>query len=484
MTTLEQQLQKLTEDQNAAIDRLVAEAEFTAAALVATDPGGGKTRVAVSVLKRLGYRCVLVLGPDSTEGSWRKELQRQEVGLPFIRVRSADDAAPMDWGTEGVYFLSKQMLTRLSEVSWSDERGKRRFKTTNVLETWKPEMVINDEAHEGGTSGKTVTWRALKKLKPKTIGGRYLLSLSGTPEGSSFEGAHRVTYWLWGDSESTWVDSSIDVWRRKWCLLSDKYNPHSRGYPVIGEKEPGTYYRSLPCVLSWDVPQIPVDDQIIEVDLYPSQRKAYDDLERNMVAWVNDSMVTADLPVVQRIRMRQATLGLFSVDENGDIVFDLDCESSKIDAMFSVLDEDFNNERAVLFTDSRKFGEVVVHRLSKAGKRVAFWRGQLSTKKKDEIKEQFQKGEYDYVVMVVSAGGTGTDGLQEACNNVLYLSSDDSWVRMKQSKARIARVGVSGTVRIRRLMARGTMDMGIRSRELQRAIEAKKRLLALAKKKS
>lgn len=480
---LEQQLQKLTEDQNAAIERLVAEGDFTAAALVATEPGGGKTRVAVSVVKQLGYQCVLILAPDSTEQSWRKELLRQEVDLPFTRVRKAEDAQPMDWGTPGVYFMSKQLLTRLSEISWKDERGKRRFKTTNILESWNPEMVINDEAHEGGTSGTTVTWRALKKLKPENVGDRYLLSLSGTPEGKSFEGAHRVTMWLWGDRESTWVDNSLDVWRRKWCLFSEKYNPHARGYDVVGEKEPGAYYRSLPCVLSWEVPYIPVDDQIIEVDLHPSQRKAYDDLEKNMIAWVKDSMVTTDLPVVQRIRMRQATLGLFSVSDDGEITFSEDCESSKIDMMFSVLADDFGGEPAVLFTDSRKFGEVVVKRLSASGKRVAFWAGGLSTKKKDAILTDFNEGSYDYVLMVVSAGGTGTDGLQEACNNVLYLSSDDSWVKMKQSKARVARVGVTGTVRIRRLIARDTYDAGIRSKELQNAIAAKKRLLALSKKR-
>lgn len=488
MTTppLEEQLAKLTRDQEEAIDRLVAEAMFSNAALVATDPGGGKTRVAVSVLKRLGKQCVLILGPDSTDKSWRKELERQGIDLPVTRLRTREDADALVYGVPGVYFATKQLLVRWSEdVAFVERGGKRRrtFKTTGLIESFSPDMVINDEAHEGGTSGTTVTWRMLKKLKPQNPQDRYLLSLSGTPEGSNFVGAHRVTLWLWGDKESTWVDNSVEVWKRKWCVT--EFDPFNKtALKVLGEQEPGAYYQSLPCVLTWDVPSVPVDDRVVDVELYPAQREAYDSMKKFMIAWIGDEMLTTKFPIAQRTRMRQATLGMFSLSSEGEVTFDKDCESSKIDVMLSrILPQDFEGEPAVIFTNSRSFGEVLVYRLESAGYTVGFWSGGLSTKKKDALLEAFQAGSIQYIVMVISAGGTGTDGLQAATRNMLYMSSDDSWVKQKQSKARVARIGgVGGTVRIRRLIATNTLDSGILDREIESAVAAKKRLLALQKK--
>jgi SNF2 family DNA or RNA helicase len=140
--------------------------------------------------------------------------------------------------------------------------------------------------------------------------------------------------------------------------------------------------------------------------------------------------------------------------------------------MFDVLQNDFDNEPALILTDSRKFADVVVARLDGA---VA-WHGEVSQKDREVAKQKFMAGEVKYLVAVISAIAEGVDGLQHATRNVLWMSRSDNRILNEQAMARVYRQGQSRQVRSREIVAVDTYDLGVLSSQIIKAIEMNKTL--------
>ena len=428
-------------------------------ALNGSTMGAGKTLIAVEVAKRLGSQTILVIAPLGTRVGWEVTFSRQGVTLPFRWINSTKSGKEnMDlWMQQdsGIYFVGTEYFVR---QGWS--AGKR-------TATWsmRPDLVMFDEAHRG-QNRKSKTHKTLKQ-----VDGWFKLSMSGTPTGNSFDGAWAVTKWLWPDR----IHNSFYAWVDEWCETTyDKFAPGNR--KVVGERVPGEFFNSLPCYVRIESEiGVDVDESEIYVELSSKQRAAYDALERDMVAWIGDNPLIVEFPITQRIRLRQATLGLFSVDEFGEVSFALDCQSSKIDAMFTALAEDFDDEPVLILTDSRKFADVVVARInaSSAG-RASAWHGHVTQQEREKTKSDFIEGATKYVVAVTSAIAEGVDGLQHATRNILWLSRSDNRILNEQAMARVHRQGQTRMVRSREIIAVDTYDSGILSEQFNKALKMNK----------
>lgn len=504
---------ELDAEQRSAVDKLVS--NKSGGALIAADMGTGKTVIAVEYLKAVSAQTVLLIIPvqtmgeplteDSTyEDGWWGTAMRQQLPLDFKRIDSTapglKNLADLQWSVPGLYAVGHEMFVRMA---WErklrhDRKGNPKQKWDKKKQEWVPDIVtvntevwdvdvdviIFDEVHRTA-NGMSRTFKTLDGVGKNHVGapraGRDRIGMSGTYEGNSFDGAWAVTKWIW----PTRIDDSIFLWRAKWAKVEyDHFKPHNQN--VIGELSPGAYVSWLPCYVYIESKlDIEVDDRIFEVELHPEQRKAYDDIEKRMVAWIEDNPLVVKFPTTKRVRLRQVTLGLptiiETVDKNGaqdfDVEFDLDCLSSKIDAMPKILEEFFDGEPALIFTDSQKFARVVAHRLNKLyGDGTAReWSGKVSRKTRDQDKQDFLNGDYKYFVAVIKAVGTGTNGLQYATRNMLYLSDDDSMIDGKQSFKRTHRRGQEKNVRVARLHAVDTIDSGQYSKLMQAALEANKR---------
>ena len=446
-----------TEEQEQAIRKMVA--ELTCAALNGSTMGAGKTLKAVEVVKRLKAETVLLIAPLGTRLGWQVTFQRQGVDIPFRWINSSKDGkqALVDYQIQkpGVYFVGVEYFVRLG---WD---GKVRSKTWNT----PVNVVLFDEAHRA-QNRNSKTYKTLIGLRTG-----YKLAMSGTPTGNSFEGAWAVTRWLWPDL----IEKSYHNWVSVWCdTVYDHFAPGNR--KVVGEKRPGAFFNYLPCYVRIQSElDVELTRDIRYVELSAPQRKAYEQLERNMITWVEGNPLVVEFPITLRARLRQATLGMFSVDEDGEVTFDNDCKSSKIDAMFDILHNDWDDEPALILTDSRKFADVVVHRL---GERAAAWHGNVSQEERERRKKAFIDGDLDYLVAVTSAIAEGVDGLQHGTRNILWLSRSDNRLLNEQAMARIMRRGQEQRVRSIELVALDTYDSGVLSSQLKDAVEMNKILKA------
>lgn len=443
-----------TAEQAKAIAKIVAEP--TRAALNGSTMGAGKTLIAVEVAKGLGAETILLIAPLGTRLGWKVTFERQGVDLPFKWISSSKDGkqarSDWDWQLPGIYFVGVEYFARLG---W--EGNKVRSKTWAKV----PDLVLFDEVHRAQN-------RASKTFKTlKQVTGKFKMAMSGTPTGNKFDGAWAVAKWLWTDK----VSNSYWEWVDAYCAVQyDHFAPNNK--KIVGEKIPGAFFNSLPCYVRIESElDVSLEEDIRYVELSAVQRKAYDQLEKSMITWVEGNPLVVEFPITLRARLRQASLGMFSVDADGEVTFDLDCKSSKIDAMLEILRDEWDGEPALILTDSRKFADVVVHRL---GDRARAWHGNVSQAQREDRKKAFIDGNLDYLVAVTSAIAEGVDGLQHATRNVLWLSRSDNRLLNEQAMARVMRQGQTEHVRSVEIIALDTYDGGVLSSQLQGAIEMNK----------
>jgi hypothetical protein len=443
-----------TPEQEEAIVKMVWES--SGAVLNASTMGAGKTVKGVEVVRRRGDKIVLLIAPLGTRLGWKTTFERQGVTLPFRWLNSTKEGkinfALWMEGVDGIYFVGTEYFVRLG---W---KGRAR---TNVWAK-KPDIVLFDEAHRS-QNRHSKTYKTLKQIKaPMKI------SMSGTPTGNSFGGAYAVTKWLWPDT----IENSFYVWRDRWCETEYDYFDPS-GKKVIGEKNPGAFFNALPCYIRLES-ELDVDlvEEQVLVELSSTQRRAYDKLEKDMILWVEENPLIVEFPVTLRTRLRQATLGMFSVTDEGEVIFKNDCKSTKIEALEDILKNRIDDESALILTDSKKFANVICARIPGC----VPWHGDISQAQRQKYKEQFISGEAKYVVAVISAIAEGVDGLQHATRNIVWASRSDNRILNEQAMKRVHRQGQIRQVRSFDIVALETYDSGVISAQLQKALEMNRTL--------
>jgi len=386
----------------------------------------------------------LVVGPLNTFWGWWDTIQRQnDYKQTISKINSTKEGRAayenLKAGVPGWYFVGREYF-----------RTKEWFKII-------PDMVIIDECHFAQN-------RASKSFKVlKTLKAGYKLSLSGTPSGNKFDGFWAVSRYLWNDTNV--VDKSYWKWVEKFARTA--YSPFA-GVEVQGEKIPGNFVKSLPCYIRLEPNHnLEVVQEVRYVDLVPAQRRIYDKFERDLVVFLEDNPMIAEVPIAARIRLRQITLAVPSIGENDEIFFAEDAVSTKFKALQEILD-DIPDEPVLILTDSQKYAKIVAQRL---GDQAFEWSGQASQVKREEAKAAFLNSELQYIVAVIPAIAEGVDGLQDVCSTIVWLSHSDNNLMNQPVVDRIRRRGLKQVVKIYGLLDRDTYDEGQLSNLVERQLQ-------------
>ena len=445
-------LPRLTPDANQekAIKKMVAEP--TKAALNASLMGTGKTLMATEVALRLNAKSVLIIAPLNTYWGWHDTIQRQTE-------YTANGLHKIDSSTKG-----REAFRSLSESASGWYFVGREYFRTKEWHKIVPDIVLVDECH-------FMQNRASKGFKvAKTLKAGFKLSMSGTPFGNRFEGFWAVTRFLWPDDKI--VQRSFWKWVEKWALTA--YNPFSN-VEITGEKIPGAFANSLPCYVRLE-PDYSIDvvHEVRYVDLVPAQRKIYQKFQKDLVVWLQDNPLIAEVPIAARIRLRQMTLAVPSLTEDDQVYFEEGAVSTKYQALVEIIDDN-PSEKMLILTDSQKYARLVTNRLNaKYGADCAFeWSGQANQSQREEAKQEFISGDRRFIVAVIPAIAEGVDGLQDACRTVVWLSHSDSNILNQQVLDRIRRRGQKEVVQVFDIVARDTYDEGQLDTLLQRELDSR-----------
>ena len=435
------------------------------AGLIGSEMGTGKTLEAIAIDKAWyaeahkaepkKHHKTLIVAPLNTFSSWLDKLEQQvpDVDVMVIDRKNRQPFIDAIRFNRADIFLMHYDALRL---------------IVKDLQHVTFNTIIADEVHRISNRKATVTM-SLKKLK--TV---HKLGLSGTASGDKPENLWSILNWLWPSFyKSYWK------FRAHYCVEEMVTRGASQYRQITGVKNAAALRRQIDpwyvrhlkrekcCehhpegVMNW-LPDKTYD--IVWVDLSPSQRRVYEQMRKNMVAWVGEheeSPLVASVVVAQLARLSQMTLATPEFDEDGKIKLSL--PSSKLDALKEILND--NPEKPfVVFTASRQMAYIVSDELERIGIRTDVLSGATRSDDRLTMVDRFQRGEFRVFVGVIQAAAEGIDGLQHVTDTAIFL--DRSWSTLKnmQAEDRLHRGGQKDTVQIIDIMTKGTLDLGRKQR--------------------
>jgi hypothetical protein len=283
--------------------------------------------------------------------------------------------------------------------------------------------------------------------------------------GSKLENQWTIAKQLWPDWMTMNQTEFIDEY------LTTEYDHFAFNKKrVVGEQWPGFFASTLPCYVALPPAIEKPEPERRYVDLTAPQRKLYDQIEESMVAEIEGDYLVVELPMHLRLRLLELSLGMFGIDKqevDGEIKttirFDEGAPSSKLDEVKSIM-RDYPGEHFIMLTHSQKFAE-------KAAKDLGGlpYTGKQTESQKEANKQAFMRGDVKVLVGTV-AMCESLDGLQKVCRNSIIISRPDISYKTEQFIGRIARRGQERPVNVWEIVARHTLDVGVLSDKIQKAL--------------
>ena len=406
------------------------------------------TLTATTLAVELGTEVNLVIAPQVTFEGWKEAVATQTEGqyeLQWMKKNTkAGKAAFGDYyaGKPGWYFITWQLM-----------RNGPLFDT-------HADMIIGDEIHEIQNKGGSA-----QNLMIGKINSTYRIGLSGTASGNKLEGIYGIISWLWPKKfKAYWP------WLKKHFLLAG----YGHALTPIREKKPGSVTSELPFFVRRlkknhyaDMIPAPKPTEEVYVDMTAEQRDIYEEFKATSGAWLgedeDDGFMYASHSIVKMMRLRELALGTPTMEMGEDFKwvtkFELDTKSAKLDELIKILESPENrDETFVVYTHSKKFIEVVVHRLNERGIKAEAFTGDLNYRQKRKVIDNF--GETFRVMVATQASiGTGTDGLQHRCSRMVILSRDVKMIVNEQAAERLYRPGQKLPVQTWEIIANDSNDL-------------------------
>lgn len=432
-------------------------------ALIKWDMGLGKTFGALERDRRLRARHdhpdepTLVCAPLQTHGQWADWIGRIYRHTPCIYSFSEDRELALKHlkhGDPGFYILHWELLRNVNPKYWAARELYPELLRTKFFH------VIADECHRV-KSRKAQQAKVLKKInhnsKSPTGFDGYRTGLTGTPITNRPPDLWSILNWLRPKEYSSYwaYDARYAIW-----VPVIRGSKQYREY--VGPKNeeelrrkirPFTVQRRKEDVL----PDLPARYfTTIKVDLSAAQRRAYDSMRKNMVAWIGeheDDPLIATAAVAKLMRLQQLAIAHASFDDEGNIT--LSEPSSKLDAVMEKLED--TEEQVVIFSQSKQAIKLLAARLSNQGISCSIFHGDVAQSQRRIELDRFKSGEARVFVATGQSGGEGLDGLQLAST---LIRIDRSWshARDDQEISRLDRAGQKSAVHVIDIVARDTVD--------------------------
>jgi hypothetical protein len=434
--------------------------------------GSGKTLVGVEAVLRSKAKFTLAVVPINTFGGWKKTFLRQSGGTVVPLVIDSSKQGKLNFETlaartPGVYLIGWE---RFRMFDWSN---------------MPLDFVIDDETHRQ-QNRRAGTHEAMMTTKHA----EYKLALSATPWGNHIQGAWATIRWLWYGRDDI-VGRNDSFWNWVTMHMTTTLDQYS-GKKVEGERVPGTVWDSLPSKSYFPSPfqEEPIIHEI-ECELTPYQRKVYKRFEEEAIVWLGADPLVAEIPAVERVRLREIALAVPSIKyewmkvpdkellnekfkwdrwemeqrDNGwyaykeVVYFEEDAKSGKADSIIEVLNDlhAAGPVPVLIFTHSRKFATMLTLRLQGKGFRARQFVGGMAKAEREWKLEAFGT-EYDIMVSTIGTVGEGTDGLQLVCNIEFWISLEDNRLLNTQAKGRLPRPGQTRPVQRYMFLAPNTIE--------------------------
>lgn len=272
--------------------------------------GTGKTCAAIQIMRQWFAQNkrvlrTLVLGPPIVVQNWKREFQQySRVGGEVICLEGAGKKRAQDISLyQG---QDKIFVTNYESLLMKD--------VFDQLEAWGPEVIVFDESHKL----KNISAKRTKQAIKLSDQAKYRLVLTGTPvlntpldlfaqfrvmDGGELFGKNffvfRAQYFA-DKNAGMPKDKHFPLWLPRPGAL-DELNKKIKPVSMVVKK--------ADCL---DLP--PLVRQEIAVELSKDQRKLYESMKKDFIAYVNDKACVANLAITKALRLQQIVSGFITLE--------------------------------------------------------------------------------------------------------------------------------------------------------------------------
>jgi SNF2 family DNA or RNA helicase len=408
-------------------------------ALIGDDMGLGKTHeaIALDLARRAQFPQLklktLIVCPLAMVSSWTKAWFQWSPDLRILPINNKDrsyflDALYDDF--HDVYICHwpvLRLLPELKDVKWFH--------------------IIADEAH-------AIQNRKSKQSEHlKAIPTGYKTALTGTPAFDKPDDLWSILNWLYPR-----------VWSSYWAYFNNHIMfSNLNGYrTILGVNNPEKlqadmshfYVRRRKEEVLKDLPEKYYTE--VRVDLHDKQRRAYNSMKNDMLAWIGQQEhlpVVAPVVIAQLTRLQQFACAFAEWDEDKQKMF-LSEPSSKLDAVMEIIES--TNQQVVVFSQFAQVIKLLAARLEKKGITCGKFIGATPAYERSKIISDFQDGKIQVFAGTIAAGGVGIT--LTAASTVIF--TDRSWSNALnlQAEDRLHRIGQKSAVQVIDIIADGTID--------------------------
>ncbi len=389
-------------------------------ACLADDMGLGKTiQVIALLLERAADGASLVIAPASVCGNWRNELNRFAPTLRPIMAwdEKADAMKAVHAAGPGDIVIAGYGLLVAREDSF-------------VARDWNGVVLDEAQAIKNETSKRA---HAAKKLHA-----RFRVAATGTPV------ENRLTeLWSISDFLNPGLLGKVDDFTRR-------FTSDGRATPALKRLVSPLVLRRLKGDVLEDLPE--KTEITLPIDLGKEERDGYETCRRlaleALSGGAGDNRISI-LAELTRLRRYCCHPSLVLGPEAR--------ESAKMDALVELLgDLRENRHRALVFSQFTDYLALVRRAVDDAGWTHLYLDGQTPAAERGRLVDAFQRGEGDFFLISLKAGGTGLN--LTAANYVILL--DPWWNPAVENQAadRVHRIGQKNPVTVYRLIAADTVE--------------------------
>ena len=483
-------------------------------ALLADEPGLGKTAQAIRALKRMQESGedvfpALIVCPNTLKKNWAREFTKwwPEVTTQVVRgtatqrkkqfdiaVESNIDIIIINWESLRSHSrlapYGSVALTRCSDCGGHDEsvslnRCEVHLRELNQIEF---KAVVADEIHRS----KDPKSKQTRALWSATGDADIRFALTGTPIAKDVVDLWSILHWLSPEnwpSKTKWIDRMIDTMLNAFgglLVLGVKPHMQEEFYKTVN---PHMRRMLKQKVLPW-LPEMVFERK--DVEMSTKQKKAYAQMRDTMMAELEDGeMVTAPSVLTQTTRLLQfaSSYAEVTVNENtGEEKALLSAPSCKVDALMDdIKNNDFGDDSVAVCAVSRQLIELLSAAMTKAGIEHGLVTGAQNEHERQRSIDQFQSGHTKWLLFTAQAGGVGIT--LTAARRLIMLQRPWSLVDHKQALDRVHRIGseIHDSIIVTDYVTEGTIEERVlqvletKADNFEQIVRDKEQLLALLK---
>jgi len=453
-------------------------------ALLADEPGLGKTAQAIRALKKMHDNGedifpVLIVCPNTLKRNWEREFDKwwPGVNVTVINGTATQRRAQFDQQSDVIIINWESLRTHSRLSSYGsmslarcvDCKGHDSRITPARCEVHPRELnniefkaVIADEIHRS----KDPKSKQTRALWSATGDADIRFALTGTPIANNVVDLWPILHWLspkeW-PSKSKWIDRMVDTMINAFggmIVLGVKAHMEEEFYAAINPR----MRRMLKSrVLPW-LPEVITERR--DVEMGTKQQKAYKQMLEHMITLLEREegtveSVVAPNPLTQTLRLLQfaSSYAEISVDETGEERLFLSDPSCKIDALMDdIKNGDFGDDSVAVCAVSRQLIDLLSARLTKEGIEHGLITGAQDADERQKSIDDFQSGRTKWILFTAQAGGVGVT--LTAARRLVMLQRPWSLVDHKQALDRVHRIGseIHDSVIITDYVTEGTIE--------------------------